>query len=1001
MSAYGLAALAVALSAAASLGQSVITWGMGPAVVPALPGATNVIALAAGANHALGLRADGTVIAWGENNFGETEAPAGLTDAKAIAAGQNFSLALRADGQVVQWGLGPNIDTNFLFSPSDLVALSARGSHALALRKDGTVVAWGQNLYGESSVPADLSQVIAVAAGGTHSLALKSDGTVVGWGDDHYGQASVPLGLTNVVGIAAGAQHSLALQANGRVVGWGDDSAGQIKAPPGLTNAVAIAGASLHSLALRADGSIVAWGELGSFLPWDMPRASAIAAGDHFSLALVGKLPPVLPLQNGRIVDELTQLVVTNTVLDPGQPTGEILYEILGGPAGVSIDANGVIRWTPTEAQGPGKYGILVQAFNEVAGTRARRSLDVVVNEVNLPPVLPLQPSFSLSNLLEVVVPNKVTDPDLPANLLAYQLLDPPPGATIDAQGLIRWLPAAATAATNVFTTVVTDNGFPPLSATNTFTLIVPETDRAPVLVSSPRDTSVGIGRDAALTVVAVGAEPLEYQWRFMGADLPGATTSTLTLPNAQVSQSGPYNVIVKNGYGSLTSPTVQLSVQGVVAWGWSSYEILNAPSTVTNVVALSAGKIHNLALRADGTVVAWGSNIGGACDVPPGLNDVVAIAAGNGFSLALKSNGTVVGWGSNAEGDLDIPIGLNDAVAISTLQGSSFAIRADGTVVGWGKLNQTIPQGLTNVVAIASGREHTLVLKADGSLMAWDNYGSVPSPVFVPDVLTNVVAVAASIVECLALRADGTVVTWGSDSSGKFTRFIPVSDVVAISSFGGHSLALRADGTVVQWGTLNYGDVPQPMDLRDVVAIAAGGYQSLALLRDGAPHLTVQPQDQTVAQNGRSFFATKAVGLQSMSYQWRFNGQDIPGATNDTYAISQAQPTDAGQYSLIATNPKGQRASRLAKLTVLHSGPDTNSAPILLRLLSATSDGLQFQLNGDLGRDFILESSAELQNWTNLQTRHPDSMPFIITVPNLGAPSQFFRVRLGQSSGE
>ena len=63
--------------------------------------------------------------------------------------------------------------------------------------------------------------------------------------------------------------------------------------------------------------------------------------------------------------------------------------------------------------------------------------------------------------------------------------------------------------------------------------------------------------------------------------------------------------------------------------------------------MAVAAGGIHSLALKADGTVAAWGYN--DQRPVPtclPGLSGVVAVAAGATHSLALKADGTVVGLG-------------------------------------------------------------------------------------------------------------------------------------------------------------------------------------------------------------------------------------------------------------------------------------------------------------------------------------------------------------------
>jgi len=78
---------------------------------------------------------------------------------------------------------------------------------------------------------------------------------------------------------------------------------------------------------------------------------------------------------------------------------------------------------------------------------------------------------------LDIVVSNS------PVTVLTYQLVAPPLGAFIDNRGIIHWTPGEDRGnTTNVFTTVVTDNGQPPISATNSFRVVVREINTAPVL---------------------------------------------------------------------------------------------------------------------------------------------------------------------------------------------------------------------------------------------------------------------------------------------------------------------------------------------------------------------------------------------------------------------------------------------------------------------------------------------------------------------------------------
>jgi len=256
--------------------------------------------IAAGGEHSLALRTNGTVLAWGGNTFGQTNVPAGLSNVTDIAAGYYHSVVLRRDGTVVAWGRNTDGETNVPPGLSNVVALSAGCHHNLALRSDGTVVAWGRNSSGETNVPMGLSNVAFVAAGCSHSLALKDNGLIVGWGDNDHGQLNVPPGLANVAALSAGNDFSLALRANRTVVAWGDNANGQTNVPVGLSNVVAIAGGDSHSLALRTDGTIAGWGQNTNgqiSVPPGLSNLIAVAAGASHSLALQGDGSIVITVQ--------------------------------------------------------------------------------------------------------------------------------------------------------------------------------------------------------------------------------------------------------------------------------------------------------------------------------------------------------------------------------------------------------------------------------------------------------------------------------------------------------------------------------------------------------------------------------------------------------------------------------------------------------------------------------------------------------------------------------
>jgi alpha-tubulin suppressor-like RCC1 family protein len=248
------------------------------------------IAMAAGTNHTLALKENGSVWGWGRNHFGQLgdgstldrKGPVrveGLSDVVAIATGgvTPVSLAVKKDGTVWAWGantkgqVGDGSTTHRLTPVqvtglSDVIAVAANNSSAYALKKDGTVWAWGNNSVGQlgdgtfvdRSTPVQVVGVTkakTIAAGGASAIAMAEDpsdptqNTVWAWGFNYLGQlcngqtlssstgqntavrmldpaASTP--LTGVKAIASGNSFNMVLMGNGDLYGCGANSMKQL-----------------------------------------------------------------------------------------------------------------------------------------------------------------------------------------------------------------------------------------------------------------------------------------------------------------------------------------------------------------------------------------------------------------------------------------------------------------------------------------------------------------------------------------------------------------------------------------------------------------------------------------------------------------------------------------------------------------------------------------------------------------------------------------------------
>jgi hypothetical protein len=417
-----------------------------------------------------------------------------------------------------------------------------------------------------------------------------------------------------------------------------------------------------------------------------------------------------------------------------------------------------------------------------------------------------------------------------------------------------------------------------------------------------------------------------------------------------------------------------------VWAWGDNTYGQTNVPAGLTNVVAISVGFWHDLALSGDGTVVAWGQNGEQQTNVPPNLEKVVAIAAGVAHSLALKADGTVEAWGGNFSGECNVPSNLVGVVQVSA-GGHSLALKGDGTVVGWG--TTLVPSGLSNVTAVSAGQGHSLALKANGTVVAWgDNtYGQCD----VPKNLTNGIAVSAGGAHSLVLTAHRTVLAWGQNAMGECNVPVGLTNVVAVAAGADVSAALKGDGTVSIWGAQGY-DVGPPAGLSGVTAVSVNAFPPSFLALVGAPQgkpfiLFIAPLQQTVQAGSQAVFSVGATGLAPLSYQWYFGSNAIAGATNKLMIINNV--SGPGAYSVVITNAEGSATSQTVSLSVIPA-IDINMVPAITLKGSA---GWTYRID-------YLNAVGPTNAWGTLATVTLTNSPeFYFDTLAIGQPARLYRL--------
>jgi len=662
-----------------------LTWPAAPLQAQAL-----ARTFAGGDTHSLSIHADGTLWATGDNQYGQLGIPTSTVRSSAwvqvgtatnwvqVAAGQRYSLGLRADGTLYAWGrnqhsqLGSstNSGTNTpnptpTQVPGTYTQIAAGSDHSLGLRADGSLWAWGSNSYGElgnsntgtdTATPTQVAGLYTqVAAGYTHSLGLRADGSLWAWGYNFSGQLGRPTNNgviaanptpTQVAGtytqVAAGSDHSLGLRADGSLYAWGDNYSGELGRPtnngviaanPTPTRVAGtytqVAAGSAHSLGLRADGSLWAWGDnyigelgnstnTGTYTPNPTPTQVAgtytqVVAGFAHSLGL--RADGTLTTWGNNQYGQLGTATNSGTPNPNPTPTatGTALVTrslAMGASFGLAVKGDGTL-W----AWGDNAYGQLGLAITTARVTR------------------PVQVGTATDWVMVAAG--------------EYHTLALRADGSLYAWG---W---------NIYGQL----GSPTNSGTNAPT-------PTPQLVAGTY-TQIAAGVYHSLGLRADGSL---YAWGSNQYGQLGTATNSGT-SNANPTPTpvaGTYTRVAAGGQHSLA-----LRADGTLyAWGDNSYGQLGPAATAgptpTQVggtyTQVAGGFYHTLGLRADGSLYAWGRNeygqLGSATNngtytatPTPQLvaGTYTQVVAGFAHSLALRADGSLYAWGRNGNGELGI----------------------------------------------------------------------------------------------------------------------------------------------------------------------------------------------------------------------------------------------------------------------------------------------------------------------------------------------------------
>ena len=860
-----------------------------------IPGLTGIVEIQAASEHAVALRNDGTVWSWGSNTggqLGDGTADAsqeyatqviGLSQIRQISSKENHALALKADGTVWAWGendmgqLGDGTTADSALPKlveglPEISFIAAGTLHSIAISKAGEVYVWGNNTSGQlglgntqetlapTKVP-ELSGMVSAAADSSHTI-LVSDSrevyTAGSNGDGRLGRSDA--GLTfqkasgaGVVSASAGGWHSLIVQGDGAVGGWGGNSYGQL------------------GDSTTQNASTVSW---NTQYYWQNLQLRA----DKEYRFIIGK--PSLErdwsceLPDGEYTFRLSGAGVTarllNTDQSPISPTFQTSY---------TCPLEGSAYFLRVSATTPQIYSLKIQTsaasldFADIAAGKGHGLAVEADGKVwswgeNTYGQLGLASENSATPMCMDAFPNKI---------LRVGAGDTHSLAVDQMGNVYAW----GNNANRQLGPNVTGNQ-----------------TQTPTLISSLSNIEEAEG--GASFSVARNSSGQVYTWgNNTYGQLGNNTTTSTSTPQCAISSN---DVIRVSAGGNFA---LALKKDGTV-WSWgqntdgqlgrytSSNNKLPAQiSGLGDIVDIAAGERHALALQRDGTVWAWGCNDDGELGNANAwdhyapvqvLSGAQSISAGAGFSVVIMEDGTAKAFGENSSGQLGLGeqagtgdssaepaevVGVQNACLLECGYAFTMLLTEDGKLYVWGDelIDSFVPPapvaGMTDVKEVAAGNGFSIAVKNDGTAWHWgydlfdENIsvvvtgGSVDTPTQIQG-MSGIISAAAGMDHALLLKNDGTVWAWGLNCTGEVgdntttMRPAPVqvtglSDVVAIAAGAYHSLALKEDGTVWSWGSnssgnLGLGDtqmrtVPtQVTSLTTPMAmIASGDYHSMA----------------------------------------------------------------------------------------------------------------------------------------------------------------------------
>lgn len=405
-------------------------------------------------------------------------------------------------------------------------------------------------------------------------------------------------------------------------------------------------------------------------------------------------------------------------------------------------------------------------------------------------------------------------------------------------------------------------------------------TDREPVITRQPKGGNATYGQSFNASVTVTGAPPHAFQWRLDQQPLSGATNRSYTVSYLTTNHSGTYSVMVSNAFGSVLSSNAVLTVAAPLS---------PANSATLNSFFCWIGTNLSLSPTVSGTsplLHQWlldGTNLPGRTGTWLPLNNLGQTNAGRYSLFSSNAWGTI----TTDMADLEVvtPESLGEALDAHELPWTSASDvesrfvwhaqtnnTADGIDAARGWISAPYRDGYSTYLKT--------VVVGPGRLSFW----------WKCSVYTNF--------SKGEFHTNGTLVT---------------PAITGVIDWREQVLNLAPGTNLLQWRYYQY----TPYGIANPYSNSVWVDQVRFTPSVAAPTIVVQPRPATTQTGGNASFSVTAISTNSLFYQWLFEGSPVDGATNASLNLGNLTTLQAGNYSVIVSNPSGLTASSNALLSV------------------------------------------------------------------------------------